>query len=113
MRRSICLPGIRTQHDAGFDFFVTHGVWNADDDDLLHRRVLRQDHLDLSRSDILTGAPNAEVELDRRAAIRGTIGRARPGDVVIVAGKGHEDYQIIGSARMHFDDRDEVRAALA
>lgn len=61
---------------------------------------------------IVRGAPHAEVELDRRAAIQRAIGRARPGDVVVVAGKGHEDYQIFGNTRTHFDDRDEVRAAL-
>jgi UDP-N-acetylmuramoyl-L-alanyl-D-glutamate--2,6-diaminopimelate ligase len=62
---------------------------------------------------ILGGAPQAHVELDRRAAIRDAIGRARAGDVVVIAGKGHEDYQIVGATRAHFDDRDEVRAALA
>jgi UDP-N-acetylmuramoyl-L-alanyl-D-glutamate--2,6-diaminopimelate ligase len=43
----------------------------------------------------------------RREAIRLAVRLARPGDVVLLAGKGHEDYQIIGSVRHHFDDREE------
>lgn len=50
--------------------------------------------------------------LDRREAIREGIRRAGPGDLVMIAGKGHEDYQIIGANRIHFDDREEARAAL-
>jgi len=42
---------------------------------------------------------------DRREAIRAALALARPGDVVIIAGKGHEDYQIIGSRVLPFDDR--------
>ena len=38
---------------------------------------------------------------------------ARPGDTVLLAGKGHETHQIIGSDRLHFDDREEARAAIA
>src|SRR5438093_251034 len=52
------------------------------------------------------------VEPDRRAAIALAIGRARPGDLVLVAGKGHEDYQIVGTVKRHLDDREEVRRAL-
>ncbi len=52
------------------------------------------------------------VEPDRRAAIAGAVAVARPGDVLIVAGKGHEDYQIVGAERLHFDDREELAAAL-
>jgi UDP-N-acetylmuramoyl-L-alanyl-D-glutamate--2,6-diaminopimelate ligase len=52
------------------------------------------------------------VELDRRAAIRHAIGQAQPGDTVLLAGKGHEPYQIIGDVVSAFDDRDEARAAL-
>jgi UDP-N-acetylmuramoyl-L-alanyl-D-glutamate--2,6-diaminopimelate ligase len=51
--------------------------------------------------------------LDRRDAIRAAIAGARSGDTVLVAGKGHETYQIVGSERTHFDDREEVRAAIA
>jgi UDP-N-acetylmuramoyl-L-alanyl-D-glutamate--2,6-diaminopimelate ligase len=52
------------------------------------------------------------VELDRRNAIDLAIASARPGDVVLLAGKGHEDYQVIGTTKRSFDDRIEARAAL-
>ncbi|MBI4577151.1 MAG: UDP-N-acetylmuramoyl-L-alanyl-D-glutamate--2,6-diaminopimelate ligase [Planctomycetes bacterium] len=57
------------------------------------------------------GRPHA-VEPDRRAAIRLALAGARPGDTVLIAGKGHEDYQIVGHRRLPFDDREEARAAL-
>lgn len=53
------------------------------------------------------------VELDRRAAIERAILSADPGDVVLLAGKGHEPYQILGARTIAFDDRDEARQALA
>ncbi len=52
------------------------------------------------------------VELDRRAAIASTIRAARRGDVVVVAGKGHETTQQTGETVVHFDDREVVRDAL-
>jgi UDP-N-acetylmuramoyl-L-alanyl-D-glutamate--2,6-diaminopimelate ligase len=54
-----------------------------------------------------------EVEPDRRRAIARAIAVAEAGDVVVVAGKGHETYQIVGETVLRFDDRDEVREALA
>jgi UDP-N-acetylmuramoyl-L-alanyl-D-glutamate--2,6-diaminopimelate ligase len=52
------------------------------------------------------------VVSDRREAIRLAVSLASRDDGVLVAGKGHEDYQIIGSERRHFDDREEVQEAL-
>ena len=51
--------------------------------------------------------------IDRRAAIALAIGVARADDTVVLAGKGHEDYQIIGRERLPFSDGDEARRALA
>ena len=50
---------------------------------------------------------------DRREAIRTAVRMARPGSVVLVAGKGHEPYQEVKGVRHHFDDREEVQEALA
>ena len=52
------------------------------------------------------------VELDRQRAIALAVDAARAGDVVLVAGKGHEDYQIVGTTKRPFDDRVEARRAL-
>lgn len=50
---------------------------------------------------------------DRRLAITEAISEARTGDVVIIAGKGHETYQIIGNEKFHFDDREVAAEAIA
>ena len=52
------------------------------------------------------------TELDRRAAIERAIRTARPGDLVVIAGKGHEKYQVVGDRTLPFDDVDIARAAL-
>src|SRR5262245_1378370 len=49
---------------------------------------------------------------DRREAIRAAIREAHSGDIVLIAGKGHEDYQIIGTKKFHFDDREVAREAI-
>jgi UDP-N-acetylmuramyl tripeptide synthase len=51
--------------------------------------------------------------VDRREAIFKAITHAMPGDVILLAGKGHETYQILPSGQIDFDDREVARAALA
>jgi UDP-N-acetylmuramoyl-L-alanyl-D-glutamate--2,6-diaminopimelate ligase len=65
--------------------------------------------------DVVDGIPdsaNSTVIGDRAEAIRTAILQARPGDGVLIAGKGHEDYQILGTEKVHFDDREQARSAL-
>jgi UDP-N-acetylmuramoyl-L-alanyl-D-glutamate--2,6-diaminopimelate ligase len=66
--------------------------------------------------DILAGIEDraqVQVEPDRGKAIRLAIGLAQPDDIVLIAGKGHEDYQEIGGKRYHFSDYEEVRHAVS
>ncbi len=67
------------------------------------------DEKELNGTDIENGFITVE---SRREAIRLAIRVAKSGDIVLLAGKGHEDYQIIGNKRHHFDDREEAAAAL-
>lgn len=59
-----------------------------------------------------TGAPYICI-VDRREAIQYAVRNAQPGDVIILAGKGHETYQIFKDKTVHFDEREVVREALA
>jgi len=61
---------------------------------------------------VSTRTPYAVIP-DRAEAIATAVRLAGPGDVVVLAGKGHEDYQIIGEKKFPFDDRDEARKAIA
>ena len=68
--------------------------------------------------EILEGIPESlldrcDAEVDRGLAIARVIREAVPGEVILIAGKGHEDYQIIGTQRRDFDDRTCAREALA
>jgi UDP-N-acetylmuramoyl-L-alanyl-D-glutamate--2,6-diaminopimelate ligase len=63
--------------------------------------------------DARDGAENPMTIVDRRAAIAKAIELARPGDLVLVAGKGHEKYQVIGDRVLPFDDVAVARDALS
>lgn len=58
------------------------------------------------------GRAKAMVEVDRREAIQQVLSDASEGDVVLIAGKGHENYQIIGTEKRHFDDVEEAARAI-
>jgi UDP-N-acetylmuramoyl-L-alanyl-D-glutamate--2,6-diaminopimelate ligase len=65
--------------------------------------------------DVVAGIPEGtdlRVNVDRAAAIAEIITAASPTDLVLIAGKGHEDYQILGTTKVHFDDREEAEKAL-
>jgi UDP-N-acetylmuramoyl-L-alanyl-D-glutamate--2,6-diaminopimelate ligase len=66
-------------------------------------------------ADVLAGIPSGTapvVEVDRAKAIAEAIASAGTEDLVLIAGKGHEDYQILGTTKIHFDDREEAEKAL-
>ncbi len=62
---------------------------------------------------LIAAQGEVKVEPDRKASILEAILEAKSGSCVLIAGKGHEDYQILGTERVHFDDREQARAALA
>jgi UDP-N-acetylmuramoyl-L-alanyl-D-glutamate--2,6-diaminopimelate ligase len=67
--------------------------------------------------EIMSGIPadsgkTVNVEIDRRKAIEKVLSDAEPDDVVLLAGKGHENYQIIGTVKHHFDDVEEAERAI-
>lgn len=75
----------------------------------------RSENPDSIAAEILVGMVDrnrVQVELDRAAAIFSVIQQASPGDVVVIAGKGHETYQVFAAETKHFDDREVARQAL-
>jgi len=66
-------------------------------------------------ADVISGIPpgtDLQVNIDRRGAIASAIAGAGVDDLVLIAGKGHEDYQILATGKIHFDDREEAETAL-
>ena len=66
-------------------------------------------------ADVVAGIPagtDLQVEPDRAQAIAAAVATAGPEDLVLIAGKGHEDYQILATGRIHFDDREQAERAL-
>jgi UDP-N-acetylmuramoyl-L-alanyl-D-glutamate--2,6-diaminopimelate ligase len=68
---------------------------------------------EIDAAGLATAARGFHVEVDRGHAIAAAVRAARAGDTVLLAGKGHEDYQIVGDRKAHFDDREEASRAFA
>jgi UDP-N-acetylmuramoyl-L-alanyl-D-glutamate--2,6-diaminopimelate ligase len=93
-------------------------AWRWADDVIVTSDNPRTEDPDAILRDIRAGVPAERLGatdfiVDRAAAIHEAIGRSRGGDVVLIAGKGHEDYQIIGDRKRPFDDRLVAAEALA
>jgi UDP-N-acetylmuramoyl-L-alanyl-D-glutamate--2,6-diaminopimelate ligase len=85
--------------------YVTSDNPRTENPDAIIRDILNGVDADTRQTGIV-------VEADRRKAIRQAIADASPDDVVLIAGKGHEKYQIVGAQRLHFDDVEEAENAL-
>ncbi|WP_303722346.1 UDP-N-acetylmuramoyl-L-alanyl-D-glutamate--2,6-diaminopimelate ligase [Malonomonas rubra] len=73
--------------------------------------ALAVDAVELSKMQLESGEKGFVVIPDRRTAIRLAVSLAKAGDLLLLAGKGHEDYQILGTEKVHFDDREELMLA--
>jgi len=81
--------------------------------DMILDGVRRTNAPKLAVAELARATRGYHAEVDRRAAIRLAAAAAGTGDVLLIAGKGHEDYQIVGTTKHHFDDREEAATALA
>src|SRR6185369_15909931 len=81
--------------------------------DMVVAGVRRQPIPELAAGELASASRGYHREVDRRAAIGLAVAASRAGDVLLIAGKGHEDYQILGTTKVHFDDREEAAAAFA
>jgi len=81
--------------------------------DMILDGVRRTNAPKLAVAELARATRGYHAEVDRRAAIRLAAAAAATGDVLLIAGKGHEDYQIVGTTKHHFDDREEAATALA
>jgi UDP-N-acetylmuramoyl-L-alanyl-D-glutamate--2,6-diaminopimelate ligase len=87
-------------------------LWVTSDNPRSERPEAIIDEIAVGVARVAGGADRAAREPDRRQAIRAALGWAGADDTVVIAGKGHETYQIVGADVLDFDDRAVARAAL-
>lgn len=112
----ITICGCGGNRDAGKRPIMAQEAVKASDKVILTSDNPRKEDPELILDDMEAGlTPEQKRQVlritDRRQAIRTAVTIAQKGDVILIAGKGHEDYQIIGDVKHHFDDREEVRTA--
>jgi UDP-N-acetylmuramoyl-L-alanyl-D-glutamate--2,6-diaminopimelate ligase len=111
----ICIFGCGGDRDPGKRPIMAAAAERLADQVIVTDDNPRTEDGDAIVADIVKGfaAPaRALIERDRAKAIAQGIALGKPGDVVLIAGKGHEDYQIVGTERRRFSDREVARAAL-
>jgi UDP-N-acetylmuramoyl-L-alanyl-D-glutamate--2,6-diaminopimelate ligase len=74
--------------------------------------ILREVEVGVKKALINRAQVQYRMIADRRAAIEAAVREAKTGDMVVIAGKGHEDYQILGTTKHHFDDREVARETI-
>lgn len=114
--RLVCLLGCGGDRDKGKRPLMTQAALTSSDAVWLTADNPRSEAVETILKEMQQGLTAAQrtrimVEPDRRQAIRQALATLQPGDALVVAGKGHEDYQEIAGVRHWFDDRIEVAAA--
>lgn len=114
----ICLFGCGGDRDATKRPIMAHIAEKLADKVIISSDNPRSEDPQQIITDVLSGIQSLEqdrifVEIDRKAAIKLAIELAGENDIVVLAGKGHENYQILKNETIHFDDREEARLALA
>jgi UDP-N-acetylmuramoyl-L-alanyl-D-glutamate--2,6-diaminopimelate ligase len=112
--RLVCVFGCGGDRDRGKRAPMAQAAAGADDVIVTDDNPRHEDPARIV-ADIVAGFPLAQtcrVLRDRRQAIEAAIAQSGSDDVVLIAGKGHEDYQIVGREKLPFDDRREARRAL-
>jgi UDP-N-acetylmuramoyl-L-alanyl-D-glutamate--2,6-diaminopimelate ligase len=109
--RLVCVFGCGGDRDKSKRPLMAQAVARHADEAIVTSDNPRSEKPEAIVDDILAGVPldfPHQICIDRREAIRKALRLARPSDCIIIAGKGHEDYQEINGVRHHFDDREEV-----
>ena len=112
--RLVCVFGCGGDRDAGKRPLMGQAAARLADHVIVTSDNPRGEDPDAIIAQVLAGVSgDAEAIEDRQVAIFSALHQAGPGDVVLLAGKGHETYQEIAGVRHPFDDREVARAALA